>query len=98
MLGAIEEPQNEFSSPLDAFEQALAHEQRVTAAIHGIYALAEQERDYATMSMLKWFIDEQVEEEKSAEEIIQHLKLIGNDGVGLLMLDRKLAERSDDDE
>jgi ferritin len=48
--------------------------------------------------MLKWFIDEQVEEEKNADEIIQHLKLIGNDGVGLLMLDRKLAERQEEEE
>ena len=85
-------------SPLDAFEHALAHEQRVTASIHAIYALAVQENDYATMSMLKWFIDEQVEEEKNADEIIQHLKLIGNDGVGLLMLDRKLAERQEEEE
>lgn len=97
-LGAIDESQNEYASPLDAFEHALAHEQRVTAAIHAIYALAAQENDYATMSMLKWFIDEQVEEEKSADEIIQHLKLIGNDGVGLLMLDRKLAEREEEED
>ncbi|WP_298402009.1 ferritin [uncultured Chloroflexus sp.] len=96
-LGAIDEPQNEFASPLDAFEQALVHEQRVTAAIHAIYTLAAQENDYATMSMLKWFIDEQVEEEKSADEIIQHLKLISNDGVGLFMLDRKLGERTGDE-
>ncbi|ABU59338.1 ferritin [Roseiflexus castenholzii] len=97
-LGAIDEPQNEFASPLDAFEHALAHEQRVTAAIHAIYTLAAQENDYATMSMLKWFIDEQVEEEKSAQEIIQHLKLIGDDGAGLLMLDRQLAEREGEEE
>jgi len=98
ILSAIEEPRNEYASPLDAFEHALAHEQRVTASIHAIYALAVQENDYATMCMLKWFIDEQVEEEKNADEIIQHLKLIGNDGVGLLMLDRKLAERQEEDE
>ncbi|MGB9736985.1 MAG: ferritin [Chloroflexus aggregans] len=98
MLGAIDEPQNEFASPLDAFERVLAHEQRVTASINAIYALAAQENDYATMSMLKWFIDEQVEEEKSVDEIIQHLKLIGNDGVGLLLLDRQLAERSGEEE
>jgi ferritin len=94
MLGAIDEPQNEFASPLDAFEHALAHEQRVTASINAIYALAAQENDYATMSMLKWFIDEQVEEEKSVDEIIRHLKLVGDDGVGLLLLDRQLAERT----
>lgn len=96
-LGAIDEPQNEFASPLDAFERAFAHEQRVTASIHAIYTLAAQENDYATMSMLKWFIDEQVEEEKSVNDIIQHLKLIGDNGVGLFMLDRKLAERAGDE-
>ncbi len=97
-LGAIDEPQNEFASPLDAFEHALAHEERVTAAIHAIYALAAQENDYATLSMLQWFIDEQVEEEKNAQEIIQHLKLINGDGTGLLLLDRRLAEREEEEE
>ena len=65
ILGAIDEPQNEFASPLDVFEHALAHEQRVTAAIHAIYALAAQENDYPTLSMLQWFIDEQ---ERRGEE------------------------------
>lgn len=97
VLGALDEPQSEFGSPLDAFEHALAHEQRVTAAIHAIYTQATQQNDYPTISMLKWFIDEQVEEEKNAEEVIQHLKLIGNDGPGLLMLDQRLGARSDEE-
>jgi ferritin len=97
-LSAIPEPQNEFSSPLDALEQALQHERNVTAAINDIYALAVREMDYATQSMLQWFVDEQVEEEKSADEIIQRLKLVGGDGTGLLMLDRQLAERGGEDE
>ncbi|HMO57250.1 MAG TPA: ferritin [Roseiflexaceae bacterium] len=93
LVSAVPEPDAEFGSPLDAMEHALAHEQRVTAAINEIYALAIREGDYATQSMLKWFVDEQVEEEKSADAIIQHLKLIGNDGAGLLYLDRELAGR-----
>jgi ferritin len=92
-LGAVAEPQGEFASPLDAMEHALQHERNVTAAIHSIYALALRENDYATQSMLKWFIDEQVEEEKNADEVIQRLKLVGDDGTGLLMIDRQLAER-----
>lgn len=92
-LGAIAEPQSEFSSPLDAMEQALQHERNVTASINNIYALAVKESDYATQSMLRWFVDEQVEEEKSADEVIQQLKLIGGDGTGLLMIDRQLAAR-----
>jgi ferritin len=92
-LGALPEPQNEFGAPIEAVEHALEHEKRVTAAIHAIYAQAGQENDYATQSMLKWFIDEQVEEEKNADQLIQRLKLIGGDGTGLLILDRELAAR-----
>lgn len=93
LLGAIPEPRSEYSSPLDAMEHALKHERSVTAAIHDIYALATRESDYATQSMLKWFIDEQVEEEKNADEVIQRLKLVGGDGTGLLLIDRQLAGR-----
>jgi ferritin len=97
-LGALPEPQSEFANPLDAMEHALQHERNVTAAIHTIYALATRENDYATQSMLKWFIDEQVEEEKNADDVIQRLKLIGSDGTGLLLIDRQLAERGGEDE
>ncbi|HWQ13611.1 MAG TPA: ferritin [Roseiflexaceae bacterium] len=92
-LGALAEPQSEFGSPLDAMEHALQHERNVTAAINTIYALAVKEGDYATQSMLTWFIDEQVEEEKSADEIIQRLKLVDGDGAGLLLIDQQLAAR-----
>lgn len=93
LVGGITEPQNEYTSPLAAVEAALAHEQRVTASINAIYELAVREKDAATQSMLKWFLDEQVEEEKSATEIIQHLKLVGGDGLGLFMIDQQLAGR-----
>jgi ferritin len=92
-LGALNEPQGEFGSPLAAMEYALQHERNVTAAINDIYALAVREGDYATQSMLTWFVDEQVEEEKSADEVIQRLKLVGDDGAGLLLIDRELAAR-----
>lgn len=92
-IGAVSEPQNEYASPLDAMEQALGHERKVTASIHAIHDLAVREKDAATQSMLKWFIDEQVEEEKSANEIIQQIKLVGGDGLGLYMIDRQLASR-----
>jgi ferritin len=96
ILTALPEPQVEFGSPLAAIEHALHHEQKVTAAIHAIYTQATQENDYPTLSMLKWFIDEQVEEEKNAETLIQRMKLVGNDGTGLLILDQELAERGED--
>jgi ferritin len=92
-LGSVAAPQGEFSSPLEAAEHALGHERRVTAAINAIYALAAREEDFATTSFLKWFLDEQVEEEKNADELIQRLKLIAGDGTGLFLIDRDLAAR-----
>ena len=92
-LKPIEKVDTEWKSPLVAFEQTLQHEEKVTSLINDLYALAEQEKDYATQSMLKWFIDEQVEEEENAKAIIDSLKLIGDNGYGLYQLDKELATR-----
>jgi ferritin len=97
-LGPLPEPQSEFANPLDAMEHALQHERNVSAAINEIYALATRENDYATQSMLRWFVDEQVEEEKNADDVIQRLKLVGSNGTGLLLIDRQLAERGGDED
>lgn len=97
-LGAIAKPPVDFKSPLDAFQKALAHEQKITKCINDLYDLADDEDDYPTEVMLHWFIDEQVEEEKSASEIVEQLKLIGESGAGLLILDQKLAQRTAKDE
>lgn len=93
-LKAIDEVDTEWATPLDAFKATLAHEQKVTALINNLYALAESERDYATREMLNWFISEQVEEEESAQELIDKFSLIGNDGMGIYMLDQELAART----
>ena len=92
-LKPIEKVDTEWKSPLAAFEQTLQHEEKVTSLINDLYALAEQEKDYATQSMLKWFIDEQVEEEENEKAIIDTLKLIGDNGYGLYQLDKELATR-----
>jgi ferritin len=93
MLQGIEQPPAEFASTLDIFEKALAHEQKVTGLINDIYDLAVKENDYPTQIELQWFITEQVEEEKSAGEIVDQLKMIGDHGPSLLMLDRALGAR-----
>jgi ferritin len=93
ILKAIPAPQTKFKTPLDVFNQVLGHEQKVTAAINKLYELALREKDYSAQSMLKWFIDEQVEEEKNASEIISMLEMIGNSPVSLLMADRQLGSR-----
>ena len=93
-LKPIEQPPLEFDSPLRLMQQTLAHEQKVTGLINRLYALAVKEGDYAAQVMLQWFITEQVEEEKSATDIIEQLKTVGADGTGLLMIDAKLGART----
>jgi ferritin len=96
VLQAIDQPPVEFQSPLNAFEQTLEHEQKVTAMIHDLYTLAAQEKDYASQAFLQWFVTEQVEEEDSATQIVETLKMIGDKGHALLMLDRELGRREAD--
>ena len=92
-LQPVEGPPTEWSSPLDAFENAYRHEQKVTGLINDLVNLAVKERDHATNIFLQWFVTEQVEEEASADEVVQKLKLMGDDGGGLFMLDREMAQR-----
>jgi ferritin len=92
-LTAIDAPPTDWQSPQAAFEAAYKHEQHVTSLIHGLVAKAVEENDYATKNMLDWFVDEQVEEEASASEIVAQLKMIGSQGPALLMLDRELGKR-----
>ena len=93
-LKPIDAVPTEWKSPLDVFESTLAHEQKVTALINNLFALSTTENDYATQSMLKWFVDEQVEEEENAQNIIDNLKMIKDNGYGLYMLDKELAART----
>lgn len=93
-LKAIDEVETEWASPLEAFQATLTHEKKVTSLINNLYALAEEEKDYASQSMLHWFIDEQVEEEENAHEIISQLTMIGDNGYGLYMFDKELAART----
>ena len=92
-LQAIPQPKCEYKSPLDAFRASLGHEQKVSAAIYAIYELAGAEKDYATLSFLKWFLDEQVEEEKNVTEILQAIDLMGNNPQALYMLNVELGKR-----
>ncbi|MBM4424819.1 MAG: ferritin [Chloroflexi bacterium] len=92
-LQAIAQPPVEFGSPLEVFQKALEHEQKVSASINALYGLAAKEGDYAAQVMLQWFINEQVEEEKTATAIVEQLKRIGNDGPALLILDREMGAR-----
>ncbi len=92
-LDAIEAPPTEWDSPLAVFENALAHERKVTGLINGLVDIALEERDHASTSFLNWFVDEQVEEEASADAVVQKLKLMKDAPGGLFMLDRELGQR-----
>jgi ferritin len=90
---AIAAPSISWKSPLNAFEDAFKHEQKVTGMINDLANMAAGEKDHATANMLQWFIDEQIEEELSTDAIVQKLKMIGTNTGGLYMLDRELAQR-----
>ena len=94
VLSPIEAVKTEWESPLDAYKDTLEHEKKVTSMINNLYALASAENDYATQSMLKWFIDEQVEEEETAQGLIDSLTMIKDNGFGIYMLDKELSART----
>ncbi|MBN2280531.1 MAG: ferritin [Candidatus Marinimicrobia bacterium] len=92
-LVAIEKPDSDYQTVKDMFEKTLAHEKLVTASIHDLVYLAREERDYATEIFLSWFVTEQVEEESNVNAILDKLKLIGDGGNGLFMIDKDLSTR-----
>jgi ferritin len=92
-LQAIDQPPAEFNGLLDVFEKVSEHEQKVTGLINDLYALAVKEQDYASQIFLQWFIDEQVEEEKNASQIVEQVKMIGDHKGSLFMLDAHLGHR-----
>lgn len=93
VLKPIDAVETEWKDALAMFEKTLEHEKVVTNLINNLYALAVKEKDYATQTMLQWFIDEQVEEEENARTLIDALKMINGNGYGLYMLDKELAAR-----
>lgn len=93
VLDAIDRPPTEFKKPLEVLKQVLEHEKKVSGLINRLYEMAVKEKDYPTQVMLQWFITEQVEEEKTAGDIIEQLKMVGDMPAGLIMLDRQLGSR-----
>lgn len=95
-LGPVAAPISDFDSVIDVFRASLAAEQRVTAAINNIYAIATDARDFASYPLLDWFVNEQVEEEATVQQIIDDVERIEGNGYALLMLDRELGGRQDE--
>ena len=93
-LFAVGEPPHTWDSPLAAMENSLEQEQKVTESINKLVKLSRQEGDFATDSFLKWFVDEQVEEEEIVDDVIHKLRLIGDFKPGLYLLDQELNSAS----
>lgn len=95
-LMPVEGPQKEWASILEIFEASFTHEQHISACINDLYGLAVEEKDYASQVFLQWFIEEQVEEEASVDEVVQKLRLVSGSKNGIFMVDRELGKREDD--
>jgi len=93
ILEPIEAPPTDWDSPLATFEAVYEHEQKVTGLINELVELALEKHDHATNIFLQWFVSEQVEEEDSANEVVEKIKLVGDAKGGLFMLDRELGQR-----
>jgi ferritin len=93
-LGAIDAPPRSWNKPLEAFEAAYEHECNVTGRINELVDLALKQRDHATHHFLQWFVAEQVEEESNVSDIVARLKLVSDDGRGLLLIDQELGARA----
>jgi ferritin len=96
VLKAIAQPPTEFGAPIALFETVLEHEKKVTGLIHRLYEQALADKDYPCQVFLQWYINEQVEEEKNASQILNELKMIGDSANGLFMVDKELGKRGGD--
>jgi ferritin len=93
-LEGVAAPPTDYASPIAIFTQVLEHERKVTDMINKLYEQAIAEHDHATQVELQWFIREQVEEEKNADDVLRTLKMVGESGLSLLMVDRQLGQRA----
>lgn len=94
LLQAIAQPPATFKNPLEVLEQVQRHETMVTEEIQKLYALAAEEKDYTSQTFLHWFLTEQVEEEKQSTQLLERLRLAGDDRSALLVLDREMGART----
>ena len=91
-LAAVPQPAASYKTPLAMWTKVLEHERHVSALINDLYALAVKESDYAAQAMLQWFVTEQVEEEKTARQILEQVKMLGPSGSALFFLDRHVGK------
>lgn len=96
VLGALDAPASDFPDVVSVFETSLAQEREVSAAINSLYALALEEKDFASLPLLAWFVTEQIEEEATVSQVLDDLRLADGDAQAMLFLDRELGTRGTD--
>lgn len=96
IVDAVAKPQKDWNSVIDIFKDILAKEKETTENIYKLYEIALEEKDYTTQGFLKWYLDEQVEEEDNASTILEKLEMIGDSKSALVLLDKELGERKAD--
>lgn len=94
VLGQLEQPRTTWANLVEMFKDVLNHEQQVTSRINALMSIAVEERDYAAQGMLKWFVDEQVEEEANVADVIWMLEMNSESKVALFQADQELAKRA----
>lgn len=92
-LAKIEAPPKSWKNPIDLFQNVLEHEKKVTSLIHKLVSLSDKEKDFPLLVFLQWFVSEQVEEEASAMQILESLKMIKDNPSALFLLDKELGNR-----
>jgi len=97
-LQTLKKPPATFGTPLKVFEKVLKHEQHITSTIHKLYELASAEKDYPLKVLMQWYIDEQVEEEDNASNVLEKIRLLGDSGPNLYLLDQELGQRTPEEE
>lgn len=96
IVDAVAKPQKDWNSVIDVFKDILAKEKETTENIYKLYEIALEEKDYTTQGFLKWYLDEQVEEEDNASTILEQLEMLGDSKSALVLLDKELGERKAD--
>ena len=93
VIGSVEKPPYDFKNAIEIFEKALEHEKLVTKSIFNIMKMANEENDYATISFLQWFVNEQVEEESNASQLVTKIKMVHDNPSAIYLFDQELAKR-----
>lgn len=94
LVDQLEAPPAKFKSLLDVFQQVLKHEEYISASINNLYAICVKEKDFTTANYLQWYINEQIEEERTARSILDQINLAGAEKGGLFHIDKELANEA----